>query len=122
MADHEAGTRMVVTLPVGTRVGSMLALLLLVGAAYLFWSPIQLTPSNGFPIMCGTAANPPEDDLGTAACGKINEIRQWQAGTLAVGALVVAMGSVYAFGVQRRREWLIGSEQPPRRDQTSGDD
>jgi hypothetical protein len=111
MADHEAGTRTVVTLPVGARLGATLSLLLLVGAAYLFWSPIQLYPADGFPIMCGTAANPPDNELGAAACGDINTIRQWQAGSLVVAAVVVALGSVYAFGVQRRREQLIGSEQ-----------
>ena len=110
MADHEDGTRTVVTLSVGARVGAVIALLLLVGAGYLLWSPIQLYPSDGFPIMCGSAANLPSDELGSAACGQVNEIRQWQAGSLAAAALVVAVGSVYAFGVGRRRERLIGSE------------
>jgi hypothetical protein len=110
MADHEEGTRTVVTLSVGARVGAVIALLLLVGAGYLLWSPIQLYPSDGFPITCGTGARLPGDDLGAAACGKVNQIRQWQAGSLAAAALVVAAGSVYAFGVSRRSESLIGSE------------
>lgn len=110
MAEPEDGTRTVLTLSVGARVGGVIALLLLVGAGYLLWSPIQLYPADGFPIMCGTAANPPGDDLGTAACGDVNRIRQWQAGSLAVAALVVAAGSLYAFGVGRRTERLIGSE------------
>jgi hypothetical protein len=110
MTEHEDGTRTVVTLSVGARVGAVIALLLLVGAGYLLWSPIQLYPSQGFPIMCGSAANPPSDALGTAACGEVNRIRQWQAASLAVAALVVAAGSVYAFGVGRRTERLIGSE------------
>lgn len=110
MAEHEDGTRVVVTLSVGARVGGVIALLLLVAAGYLLWSPIQLYPSDGFPIMCGSAANPPGDDLGTAACGEVNRIRQWQSGSLALSALVVAAGSVYAFGIGRRQERLIGSE------------
>lgn len=110
MTDHEDGTRTVLTLPVGARVGAVLALLLLVGAGYLLWSPIQLYPSEGFPIMCGTAANPPSDELGSAACGEVNRIRQWQVASLAVAALIVAVGSVYTFGVGRRSERLIGSE------------
>ena len=118
MADNESGMRMVVTLSVGARVGATLALLLLVGAGYLFWSPIQLYPVDGFPILCGTATDVPDNDLGTAACGDVNEIRQWQAGSLVVAAAVVALGSVYAFGIQRRRERLIGSE--PRGEQASG--
>jgi hypothetical protein len=115
MADNEAGMRTVVTLSTGARVGATLALVLLLGAGYLFWSPIQLYPTDGFPIMCGTAATPPDNDLGTAACGDVNIIRQWQAGSLAITALVVALGSVYAFGVQRRREPLIGSGTPGQR-------
>ena len=112
MAEPEDGTRTVLTLSVGARVGAVIALLLLVGAGYLLWSPIQLYPSDGFPIMCGTAANPPADELGGAACGDVNRIRQWQAGTVAVAALVVAAGALYAFGLRRRTERLIGSEDP----------
>jgi hypothetical protein len=110
MAEPEDGTRTVLTLSIGARVGAVIALLLLVGAGYLLWSPIQLYPSDGFPIMCGTAANPPADELGGAACGDVNRIRQWQAGTVAVAALVVAAGALYAFGLRRRTERLIGSE------------
>ena len=95
--------------------------MLLVGAAYLLWSPIQLYPSEGFPIMCGSGAHNPADTLGTAACGKVNEIRQWQAGSLAVAAFVVAVGSAYAFGLRRRREALIGRERSARAASTSSD-
>lgn len=111
MSEPEEGTRSVVTLSVGAKVGATLALLLFVGAAYLLWSPIQLYPSDGFPIMCGTGARPPADGLGTAACGEINQIRQWQAGALAVAGLVVLAGAIYAFGVNRRSEPLIGRER-----------
>jgi hypothetical protein len=111
MSESEDGTRTVVTLSVGARVGATIALVLLVGAAYLLWSPIQLYPSEGFPIMCGSGARVPADTLGTAACGKVNEIRQWQAACVAAAAVVVAVGSVYAFGLRRRREALIGSER-----------
>lgn len=112
MSETDESTRSVLTLTVGAKLGATLGLLLLVGAAYLLWSPIQIYPSDGFPIMCGTAASPPGDELGTAACGQINVIRQWQAGALAVAALVVLAGAVYAFGVNRRTESLIGSERP----------
>lgn len=114
MVEHEGGMRTVLTLPVGARLGAVIALLLLVGAGYLLWSPIQLYPANGFPIMCGTAVNPPGNELGAAACGDVNKIRQWQAGGLAIAAAVVALGSVYTFGVRRRKEALIGSQSPPR--------
>lgn len=109
-ASSESDTRTVVTLPVGARIGVTLALLLLVAAGYLLWSPIQLYPADGFPIMCGSGAAPPMDELGRAACGDVNTIRQWQAGSLAAAAFVVAAGSFYAFGVRRRVERLIGSQ------------
>jgi hypothetical protein len=101
--------RTVVTLPVGARVGAVLGLVLLIAAGYLLWSPIQIYPSDGFPIKCGSAVSLPGDELGTAACGNVNVIRRWQAGTLALAGLAVALGSLYAFGIDRRREPVIGS-------------
>lgn len=110
MNSTDSTTRTVVTLSQGARVGLVVALTLLVAAGYLLWSPIQLYPTDGFPTKCGMAASPPSDDLGRAICGDIHFIRQWQAGAVAVAALVIALGSVYAFGLKRREESLIGSE------------
>ena len=109
---RDDATRTVMSLSIGARVGVVLALVLLVGAGYLLWSPIQLYPPEGFPIKCGSAAVPPDNELGTAACGSINVIRQWQAGGLAAAAVLVGAGSIYAFGVRRRRESLIGRDRP----------
>ena len=69
----------------------VLALVLLVAAGYLLWSPIQLYPPQGFPIKCGSGAAPPDNELGTAACGSVNVIRQWQAGGLAAAAVLGGM-------------------------------
>jgi len=110
MPEHVTEQRTVVTLSIGARVGAVVAAVLLVVAGYLLWSPIQLYPSNGFPIKCGTAARPPKDELGRAACGNVNAIQQWRAGAVAAAALVVALGSVYAFGTRRRQERLIVTE------------
>lgn len=110
MPEHLTDQRTVVTLSTGARVGAVVAVVLLVVAGYLLWSPIQLYPSEGFPIRCGTAANPPTDELGKAACGSVNLIRQWQAGAVAAAGVVVALGSVYAFGTRRRQERLIAAE------------
>jgi len=109
MTESGDETRTIVTLSVGARVGMVLALLLLIVAAYLFWSPIQLYPSATFPVKCGTAASPPGDNLGQAACGDVNMIRQWQAAGFVGAAIVLAVGCVLAFGVHRREGSLIGS-------------
>ena len=90
-ADDDS-TRTVLSLSTGARVGLVLALVLLVAAGYLLWSPIQLYPPEGFPIKCGSGAVPPDNDLGTAACGSVNVIRQWQAGGLAAAAVLVGAG------------------------------
>ena len=112
-ADDDS-TRTVLSLSTGARIGLVLALVLLVAAGYLLWSPIQLYPPQGFPIKCGSGAVPPDNDLGTAACGSVNVIRQWQAGGVAAAAVLVGLGSIYAFGVRRRRESLIGSDRAKR--------
>lgn len=110
MSDTHSTTRTVVSSSTGARIGLMVALIVLIVAGYLLWSPIQLYPAEGFPTKCGMAAAPPRDDLGRAICGDIHVIRQWQAGTLAVIAAVIALGSFYVFGVNRRVEPLLGSE------------
>ena len=109
MSDHAPDGRTIITLSTGARVGAVAAAVLLIVAAYLLWSPIQLYPSGGFPIQCGTALSFPADDLGKAACGDANIIRQWQAAVFAAAGAVVALGSVYAFGIRRHREPLMGS-------------
>ena len=45
MSETVDDQRTVVTLSVGARIGATIALLLLIAAAYLLWSPIQLYPS-----------------------------------------------------------------------------
>lgn len=110
MSDTDNTTRTVVSPSTGARIGLVVALAMLVGVGYLLWSPIQLYPAEGFPTKCGMAAAPPSDELGRAICGDIHLIRQWQAGTLAVIAAVIALGSFYVFGVNRRVEPLLGSE------------
>ena len=110
MSDTDKTTRTVVSASTGARVGLVVALVVLIGAGYLLWSPIQLYPAEGFPTKCGMAAAPPSDDLGRAICGDIHIIRQWQAGALAMIAAVIALGSFYVFGVDRRVEPLLGSE------------
>jgi hypothetical protein len=122
MVESPRQTRTVVTLSVGARVGATLSLLLLLVAAYLLWAPIQLYPSDGFPIMCGTAANPPADELGRAACGEVNVLRQWQSGAFAVAAVVVTLGSMYAFGVHRRQERLIATDSSADEDEPTSDE
>lgn len=107
MADHVIESRTGVSLSVGARIGVLVAGVLAVIAGVLFWSPIQLYPANTFPVQCGTAGNPPKNDLGKAVCGDVNVIRQWQAGGFAATSVWVLVGSVYAFGLRRRVEHRV---------------
>lgn len=101
MDDDSRKPRTVISLTVGARGMIVVSILLLLGAAYLFWSPIEVRQSQGFPIDCGSAAAPPSDDLGTALCGLAVDQRAWQSATLVAMALVIAGGGIYVFGVSR---------------------
>lgn len=111
MADPVTESRLDMSLSTGVRVGALIAGVLLITAAVLLWSPIQLYPTDGFPTQCGSAAAGPSDQLGQAMCGQANAIRRWQSGAFAAAAAVVLIGSVYVFGLWRTGEHG-GSENP----------
>ncbi len=78
--------------------------LLLLAAAYLFWSPLEKPTKEGIPFGCSSAANPPTDPFQKKVCGKINQRRQMQAGSLVVAAVIVGAGGVLTYGASRRVE------------------
>ena len=81
---------------------ALAALIALLSAAYLYWSPVLAPKSDGFPVDCGTAAAPPADELGQALCGQIVEQRAWQAAAAAALAIILVGGGIYVFGVSRK--------------------
>ncbi len=92
--------RAVLSLSLGARISLVVAVLLLIVAAYLFWGPITHDVPNGFPAKCGSAAKPPHDTLGKAVCGSANDIRLAQSLAVLAAAVVVAVGGLLSFGVR----------------------
>ena len=82
----------------------MLGLLLVVVAAYLFWSPLEKPTKEGIPFGCSSAANSPSDPFQRKVCGKLNERRQMQAGGFLLAAVIVGVGGVLTFGPARTVE------------------
>jgi hypothetical protein len=97
----EPRTRTVAVLSTGARVSVLLGLLLLIGAAYLFWSPLEKPTKDGVPFGCRTAASPPTEQFPKSVCGKLNDRRRLQAEAVLMSALVVGVGGVLAFGTTR---------------------
>ena len=81
-------------------IGFVLLMATVVG--YLLFSPLELLNRDGFNIGCGSAALPTADSLAKIACGDWALQRRWQAGSVAVGGVVVLMTGVAAFGRSRR--------------------
>lgn len=93
--------RTVFSLSLGSRICLLLGALLVLFAAYLFWSPIGDSVPGSFPAKCGSAADPPDDSLGKAVCGSANEQRQSQSLAVLGAAVVVIVGGLLSFGVTR---------------------
>ena len=96
-----ASGRTVLALSTGSRICLLLGALLVLFAAYLYWSPLGADVAGGFPAKCGSAASPPSDSLGKAVCGAVNAQRQTQALAVLGAAVVVVVGGLLAFGVTR---------------------
>jgi hypothetical protein len=97
-------SRRVLMVSTGARVCIMLGLLLVVVAAYLFWSPLEKPTKEGIPFGCSSAANSPSDPFQRKVCGKLNERRQMQAGGFLLAAVIVGVGGVLTFGSSRTVE------------------
>src|SRR5215207_1718699 len=78
------------SLRLGTKICLIVALMLLVASAFLFWTPLSAPTSNGSLFDCKSAYAPPRDDFSKAACGNINEIYQFRAAMFLAGGLLLA--------------------------------
>lgn len=118
MSSNENDTRTVLSLTTGSKICLLVAIPLLVGAAYFLFAPISIAGSEGR-FGCQSAINPPSDAFPKNVCGSVNELYQLRAGALLVAGLLVAGVGILSFGVNRRTEERPGREDV---DDTADDD
>ncbi|MET0930131.1 MAG: hypothetical protein ABWX74_11465 [Aeromicrobium sp.] len=97
----EPRTRSTIRLRLGSRISVLVALLLLVAAAYFYWTPLSAPTANGPMFDCQSAFDPPSADFNQNACSNINEIYQFRAGAALAAALILALVGTLLFGVTR---------------------
>lgn len=88
----------------------LVAALFLVGGAYLLVAPLERVSDTGVPFDCGSAVQPAGGDFARNVCGDLNARRQLQAGTVGVGAVVLAGGGWLAYGRRRRDDRTVDAE------------
>ncbi len=120
MSDQRHPGRTVFVLNRGARACLLLGVLLLLLAVYVLVTPIDAQSPQGPMFACGSGLRPPTDQFQKNICGRLAERQQVQAGFLAGGALIVAVGGVLVFGSSRREERAAAatedSESPLHRD------
>jgi hypothetical protein len=104
MSDQRPVGRTVFVLTRGARACLLLGLLVLVLAAYRMVAPIDIQSPQGPVFACGSGLRPPTDQFQKNVCGRLSERRQLDAGFLAGGAVIVAVGGLLVFGSSRREE------------------
>ena|SRR5690242_1993515 len=102
--------RTVVSLRAGARVGLTLAALLLVFAAYHAWMPVDITARGGVQFECGSVVNPPNSTFAKNVCGSLVDRQRLIMIFSIIGAVVLAAGAVYSFGIERRHEQITLDE------------
>jgi hypothetical protein len=104
MSDQRPPGRTVFVLTRGARACLLIALLLLVLAAFRMVAPIDIQTSQGPMFACGSGLRPPTEAFQKNVCGRLSQGRQVEAGFLAGGAVIVALGGLLVFGSSRRDE------------------
>jgi hypothetical protein len=102
MTDGQQQTRTVLTVNRGAKLCLLVAALLLLFAAYLFFVPLDIQTQEGPMFNCGSAARPPTAAFPKTVCGRLSQTAQLRAGFAAGGAVVTALGGLLVFGVTRR--------------------
>ncbi|KNX37261.1 hypothetical protein [Luteipulveratus halotolerans] len=104
MPTESADERTVLIPRTGTRVVLLIAVGLLVLAAYLFFSPVTLTGKTGAQFGCGSAFSPATDPFPKNVCGDLPEVARFRAIlTAAAGVLIGGVGTAM-FGFERRTQ------------------
>lgn len=106
-------TRTVVSLSRGARACLLVAVLVLLAAAYRFFAPIDIPTREGPMFRCGTAASPPTEEFPRSVCGRIATDRLLQASFLTGGAVVLGLGGLVVFGASRRVEEAVRPDGRP---------
>ena len=114
---HEV--REVLVLSRGARLGLLLASLLAVVAAVLWWLPLERLAPPAPPVPCGTAANPVTEPAAAQLCGAQAQRKRVEAAGFAAAALVLAGGSVLVSGADRRRQVARVPMAPEAQDEAS---
>jgi hypothetical protein len=104
MSDQRPVGRTVLVLTRGARACLLIAVLLLVTGAYRMVAPIDIQTTQGPMFSCGSGLRPPTDAFQKNVCGRLSQGRQVEAGFLAGGAVIVAVGGLLVFGSSRREE------------------
>lgn len=104
MSETPAATRTVFVLTRGARLCLLLAVLMLMFAAYLLFAPIDIQTPAGPMFNCGSAARPPGEVFQKNSCGRLNQDRQLQVAFITGAAVVTAVGGLFVFGASRRTE------------------
>jgi hypothetical protein len=104
MSETRVASRTVFVLNRGGRVCLLIAVLMLMFGAYLFFKPLDIASPDGPMFNCGSAVHPPKEQFAKNVCGRIAADHQLQAGFMAGAGLIVALGGLVAFGASRRTE------------------
>jgi hypothetical protein len=112
MSETRVASRTVFVLNRGGRVCLLIAVLMLLFGAYLFFKPLDIPSPDGPMFNCGSAVHPPHEQFARNVCGRIATDHQLQAAFLAGGALIVALGGLVAFGASRRTEQVRDEVDP----------
>lgn len=101
VADDAPEHRTRLGLTTGSKVCILIALGLLLTAAYFFWAPLSVPSGNG-PFVCQTAASPPGDDFAQSICSTITDRYLLRAALTAAAAVTVTVAGLALFGFTRR--------------------
>jgi hypothetical protein len=97
----------VTSLRLGARIGVTIAALILVFAAYEAWVPVDITGYRGIQFNCGSVIRPPSGLFQVNTCGAVVDRQRTKMIFSIIAAVVLAAGSIYAFGFNRRHEQIV---------------
>ena len=101
-----------VPLAPAAKVCLLIAALLVLLGVYFLVVPLHVDSSSGSPFECARAVTPPTGQFAINSCGRIYEVYQMRAGGSFLAALLVGVGGVLFFGVDRRRTEREGTPPP----------